>query len=151
VYLDSTSIGARFGTDIRDALCPGAPGPVLADVIAAAEGVVESALREGGYTAAVPSSVYASTAAVPKQIAEAALGQWWAAAHVAKGIALPTPTPEPYASMLALADRIRTGEVEIDGAVAVSRAVGGVTFTDSESTAEDARLQIFSREEWSGW
>lgn len=151
MYLDTTSIGARFGTDLRDALCPGAPGPVLADVIAAAESVVESALREGGYSSAIPSSVYASTAAVPKQIAEAALGQWWAAAHLAKGLLLPSPAPEPAASLIGLADRIRTGEIEIDGVVQTSRAVGGVAFTDSESTAEDARPQIFSREEWAGW
>lgn len=148
MYLDSNSIDARFGATFRAAMAPAAE---LAASITAAEAVVESALREGGYSSAVPSSVYASTAVVPKTIAEAALGQWWAIVHTNRGLLLPTPTPENAAGLLGLADKIRTGEVEIGVDVDVARAVGGVSFTDSESTAEDARPQVFSREEWSGW
>lgn len=150
MYLDQDSIDNRFGATLRAALCPAAAD--VTATIAQAEAEVESALRQGGYGAAVPSSTYSAIGNVPKQILEAAAGVWWRVAHGRQGISLPVPTPEPAASLIGLVDRIRTGELAVEGvAVDTARAVGGVLFTDSTSTASTARPQIFTREAWEGW
>lgn len=150
MYLDSDTIGYQFGATFRDAMCPTANE--LARIISAAEAEVESALRQGGYATAVPSSTYAAIASVPKQIIAATAGVWWRLAHTARGIPLPSPTPADVEALIGLVDRIRTGEVGIEGvSVDTTRAVGGVVFTDSTSTSDDARPQVFGRPSWGGW
>lgn len=144
MYLDSDSIGARFTTEFRDAMSPGAG---LASAITGAQSVVEQALRQGGYSAAVPATTYASVAVCPTQIHEAALGAWWTLAHTTRGIPLPNPLPENMRQMTDMIAAITAGTLAIEGvAVDTARAVGGVAFTESRDGVSGARPQVFGRE-----
>lgn len=150
MYLDQPTIEGRFTAAFVAAMTVDAAG--LASSISGAQSVVESALSEGGYLSAVPSSVYANVAACPTQIVEAALAAWWVLAHTMRGIPLPSPLPDNVAQIAGLPDSIRTGEIEIVGVPrSTSRAVGGVKFTQSDPNIEGSRPPVFGRGSMGGY
>lgn len=149
MYIDEAYLQKAFGTDEVAALCPSADE--LSITIELAEAEVESALLMGGYSSAVPASVYASTAAVPKVVKLATYGAWLELAHLRRRKELPE-TAKRYTSKIG---DIRTGALEIPGVPKnVSRAVGGVTATESSSDVSESdgsRPPVFDRETMEGY
>jgi hypothetical protein len=142
-FIDSTYLGAAYGSAQRDALCPS--GTELAQVIAQAEANVEAALVVGGYTRRRSSSTVDLT---PEVVKNACFGQWLRLAHGRNGLDLPSA----YWESVNLLAMIRDGSLEIDGETKnATRAVGGVSFTNSSDTSDSGRPQIFSRSKMIGY
>jgi hypothetical protein len=147
VYIDQPYLNEMLGAEKVTALVGTA---TLATMIEAAEGETETALQNGGYAAAVPSSVYASVSACPKVIRLAALGAWLELAYGRNELDI----PEGYRAHIKKLDDIRSGKIEIPGvAKTVRRAPGGVDFTESSTsvTVENgSRPSIFNRRSMQG-
>jgi hypothetical protein len=143
VYIDETYLQEALGSAKVAALCP-TPGE-LARVIEQAHAETQSALMIGGYSAAVPHTVYANVAACPSEIRLAAYGAWLELAYGRVDLAL----PDAFRAYVGKLEELKRGDLEIQGvSKTVSRAVGGVSFTDSSETAnvsEGARPQVFNR------
>lgn len=123
----------------------------LATLIELAEGETETALQNGGYSEAVPSSVYATVAACPKAIRLAALGAWLELVYGKHELEI----PEGFRAHIKKLDDIRSGKMEIPGITrSTRRGPGGVSFTESSTdvTVDDgARPQVFSRKAMQGF
>lgn len=155
MYLTETWLEDMVGTERVAALCPTADR--LARAIDMAEAEVETALLNGGYPGAVPSTVYTSLPAAgvaptsvqcPKAITLLAFGAWLELVHGINAIELPAQ----FAAYVQKLDLVRNGKIELPGLTKggvdkdTTRAVGGVSFTDSSTTSEDGRPAIFTRE-----
>lgn len=154
-YITQTIVEADLGADVIARLTRGSASK-LARFIAAAEARVATALQIGGYTAAVPSTVYNSTASdCPAAITEIALRVFKRIAYE-RGADLSIPADQIKALDDELAE-LRDGRVEIKGlARSVSRAPGGITATDgdpeSTSTSDPRwRPQVFARSRMTGF
>lgn len=145
-YLTQAYLEASLGTTKVAKLCPGTTGPDLATLIAQATAEVRSALSIGGYTGAIPETVYASNSAnCPDEIRLAALGSFLELAYGANDLEL----PEAYRAYVLKVEELKAGKLEIANVTRnVARAVGGVSFTDSTSTvANGGRPAMFRRED----
>jgi hypothetical protein len=154
-YITQTIVEADLGADVIARLTRGSSAK-LARFIAAAEARVASALQIGGYTAAVPSTVYASNASdCPSEITELACRVFKRIAYE-RGADLSIPEDQIKALDEELAE-LRDGRTEIKGlARSVSRAPGGITATDgdpaSASTSDPRwRPQVFARSRMTGF
>jgi hypothetical protein len=154
VYLTEAWLEGTIGVDRVAALCPTADA--LGSAIDMAEAEVETALLNGGYPGAVPSTVYTSLPAAgvaptsvqcPKAITLLAFGAWLELVHGINGIELPAQ----FAAYVQKLDLVRNGKIELPGVAKggvdkdITRAVGGVSFTDSSTTSEDGKPAIFTR------
>lgn len=140
MYITETYLNELFGADEVAALCPTAEE--LARVIEAAEAETETALQNGGYGAAVPSSIYSTLEDCPKAIRLLAFGAWVEIAHGRKRVEVPAQFLE-YVRKL---DLVRAGKMELPGVPKnVGRTVGGVTSTQTSTTSARARPAVFDR------
>lgn len=154
-YITQAIVEADLGADVVARLTRGSASK-LARYITAAEARVASALQIGGYTAAVPSTVFASNASdCPAEITEIALRVFKRLAYE-RGADLSIPVDQVKALDEELAE-LRDGRTEIKGlARATSRAPGGITATDgdpaSTSTSDPRwRPQVFARSRMTGF
>jgi hypothetical protein len=154
-YLTQQIVEADLGADVVATLTRGSPTR-LARFIASATARVQSALHIGGYAAAVPASVYASTAAdCPVEIVELTLRVFKRIAYE-RGADLSIPPDQVRALDMELLD-VETGRFRVEGVTrSVSRSPGGITATDGdpESTASSAqryRPQVFARSRMTGF
>lgn len=142
-YIDQPYLEAMLTTAQVAALVPVAGD--LTVIIAAAHAETETALRNGGYDSAVPSTVYADVAACPDAISLAAFGAFVELAYGRNALEI----PQGFKAHIAKLEEIRNGKMDIPGVEKnVRRAVGGVSFTESSSSvtvAQGSRPQIFSR------
>lgn len=147
MYLTAEYLNELFGADEVIALCP-TPSE-LARVISAAEAETETALANGGYSSAVPSSTYATLSSCPPAISLLAFGAWIELAHGRKRVEIP-PSFLEYVRKLEL---VRTGRMEIPGVVKDSaRTVGGVSFSSGGSDVRTGgRPQVYSRKNMAGF
>ena len=149
MYVDEALLVDEFGADQVAAYCPD-PGS-LARAIENAEAETESALQTAGYGALAPSSIYATTAAVPKIIKSAAAAAWLKQVLAANVI----EPNELQRDRFAILGEIRAGAMTIAGiSPSASQAPGGVQFTESSpdvSTDDGSRPQIFNRKTMTGW
>lgn len=150
-YLTQTMLESELGADLVSTLTGGS-AQALAACIADATARVRSALVVGGYTGAVPETVYAVDASdCPRAIVDLTIRQWRRVAHMRRGIPISKDELDDITEQMRL---VRTGEVEIDGvARSTSRAPGGVASTEASlvSTSADARPPIFSRSRMVGF
>jgi hypothetical protein len=105
----------------------------------------------GGYTAAVPETVYAANASdCPTEIIDLAARIWKRVAFTRRDLSIPEDQIRQIDAELA---DIREGRAEIKGlSRSVARAPGGITGTDGAlSTSADARPQLFSRSRMAGF
>ena len=147
-YIDSTYLNDALGSAKVTALCP--TSGELDAVIEQATSEVRSALTMGGYSAAVPETVFATVGACPGEIKLAAFGAFLELAYGRKDLAL----PEAYRAYVAKIEQIKLGNLEIATiAKTTSRAVGGVSFTSNEEVSENTRgrPQIFNRKTMAGF
>lgn len=145
-YIDETYVNEAFGADEVAVLCP-TPAE-LARVIEMAEAETETALLNGGYPNAVPSSVYGSVAACPKAIRLLAYGAWIEAAHGRKRVEIPAG----YLEYVRKLDLVRTGRMELPGVQKggtdkdVGRVPGGILSTETSPDVEGSRPPVFDRD-----
>lgn len=144
-YITDTILSLTLGASKIDDLTDGGDAAVLAQLIALASADVESALQVGGYAAAVPASVYDSTASdCPSVIKLAAIGAFTQLAYGRNDLEI----PEAFRTYLGKLASLRNGEIEIPGvSVNTARAVGGIVSSDSSSTSSniDAKPPIFAK------
>lgn len=149
MYLTKAYLEKAYGATQVAALC--ATDDEIDTTIELAESEVESALEMGGYSNAVPASVYAAIGDVPKIVKLAAYGAWLELAHLRNGIQLPN---EAQAYVRKIED-IRSGKLELPGlSKDTERAVGGIAVTESSTSIEvsdGSRPQIFSRSGMDGY
>lgn len=149
-YLTQAILEEEHGANLVERLTR--PTGKLARTIKSATARVESALQIGGYTAAVPASVYAANASdCPEQIVELALRVWKRIAYTGSDLSI--PDDQIRALDQELAD-VENGKLEIKGlARSVSRAPGGITASDGDprSTSASARKQVFGRVRMGGY
>lgn len=149
-YLTSTHLDDVLGSAKVAALAPSA-GAISA-LIDLATAEVESALSIGGYTGAIPATVYASDGAnAPKIIRLATFGAWLELAYGRNDLEI----PESYRAYIQKIEDIRSGKIEIPTvARATARAVGGVAFTESStdvSIDDGSRPGVFNRRTMQGY
>lgn len=154
-YLTQTIVEADLGADVVTRLTRGSSSR-LARFIASATARVQSALQIGGYTAAVPATVYDATASdCPDEIVELALRVFKRVAYE-RGADLSIPADQIAALNDELAN-VENGRLEIKGvARSTSRAPGGITGTDGDpqsaaSSAQRYRPQVFARSRMTGF
>jgi hypothetical protein len=146
VYINAEFLNAAYGTGQVTALC--GTTEELTATIELAEAEVESALTMGGYSGAVPSSVYTAIGDVPKVVKLAAYGAWLELAHGRNSLEIPKEF-QPYTRKI---EDIRLGRLEIPGVPkVVGRAVGGVLTTETDDSIEGGKPQIFSRDALEGY
>lgn len=146
-YLTQTIVEQHYDADIVAALTGGSPA-TMARLISEAESRVQEALLVGGYSSAVPSTVYASDASdCPPQIVELAVRVWAKIAHARRFLTIPQDQVEEIESALA---RIRDGRAQIHGVTRnVERAPGGVSSTPV--TGNESAPKVFTRTRMRGW
>lgn len=150
-YIDAKYLNEAFGAAEVNALCP-TPNE-LARVIEMAEAETETALLNGGYGSAVPSSVFATVDDCPKAIRLLAFGAWVEAAHGRKRVEIPAQ----YLEYVRKLDQVRTGRMELPGVDKggveknVGRGPGGVMSTPT--TGPEGRPAVFDRSSFrrGGW
>lgn len=145
-YLTQTILEDLLGAAKVAAL---ASGSALTKTISLASAETETALQHGGYSGAVPSTVYLADASdCPEAIQLAAIGAW---VELTYSVRNDLEIPEGIRPHVAKLESIRNGKMEIPGVTkTVSRAVGGVSFSDSSSTSSTGRPKIFSRSTLTG-
>lgn len=131
----------------------GSDADTLARLIDYASARVRSALQIGGYTAAVPETVYASNASdCPNEIVELTSRVWKRIAYTRRDLSIPEDQIREIDAELA---DIREGRVEIKGvARATTRGTGGISKTETSTSvtlANGSRPQVFSRSRMTGW
>ena len=149
-FLTSTILDDVLGSAKVAVLAPTAGA--IAALIGLATAEVESALSIGGYTGAIPSTVYASDAAnCPKIIQLATFGAWLELAYGRHDLEI----PESYRAYIQKIEDIRSGKIEIPTvARSVARAPGGVSFTESSpdvSVDDGSRPSTFNRRTMQGY
>lgn len=158
MYLTAEYLQEAFGAEQVEALCPTAAE--LARVIQQATTETETALQNGGYSSAVPSSVYTQLADVDPEITAAgdcpgsisllAFGAWIELAHGRRTLVV----PEQYAAYIRKLDQVRNGKMDLPGVSKdTARAVGGVSWTESDPNVTGSHPQVFRRSAWrdGGW
>lgn len=140
MYLTEQYLNDAYGAEQVAAMCPTAGA--LSTTIELAEGSVESALRIGGYSTLVPSSVFSTIASVPAPIKLAAYRQWLILVHERHGISVEEETMKMWVQPI---DDLRLGAIEIDAPVDTVRAVGGNSFTEG-GTSSSTRDPVFAGE-----
>lgn len=119
--------------------------------------MVESALAIAGYTvggvAVTASDTYGDIDGVPLQIKLAAVGGWWTAAHIARGIPVPSGAsiPENVRPFVEAFAKLEAGTLVVVGGSpeltrSTSRGPAGVAFTESDPDVEGSRPAVFARE-----
>lgn len=148
-YLTSAIVEDEIGADKADALTGGS-SDTMARLIAVASARVRAALVIGGYTAAVPETVYASDASdCPEEITDLAMRMWLRVAYARRDLSIPEDQVELADQILA---DVREGRIEIKGVSrATSRAPGGITVSDTSTTSTSGRPQVFSRSRMAGF
>ena len=150
-YLTAAILEEALGADEVDALTGGSSA-TLGRIIEHASARVRAALQIGGYTAAVPETVYAADASdCPLEVVDLAVRIWKRIAYTRRDLSI--PEDQIRAIDAELAD-IREGRVEIKGVTRdTARAPGGFSGTEGSSTSTDtrARPQIFARSRMTGW
>lgn len=145
-YITETYVNEAFGADEVAALCP-SPAE-LARVIEMAEAETETALLNGGYPNAVPSSVYATLDDCPKAIRLLAYGAFIEAAHGRKRV----PIPTDYLEYVRKLDLVRSGRMQLPGVDKggtdkdVTRVPGGIASTETSPSVEGSRPPVFDRD-----
>lgn len=149
MYIDEEYLQEALGTTKVAALCPTANE--LARVIEQAHAETQSALMIGGYSAAVPHTVYVDVDSCPSEIRLAAFGAWLELAYGRNDLQF----PEAYRAYVRKLEEIKAGRLEIASVSKnVARAVGGVSFTErSEDVTVDngSRPQVFNRKTLQGY
>lgn len=149
-YIDETYLQEALGTDKVARLCPSSDE--LDRVIEQAHAETQSALMIGGYSAAVPHTVYATVADCPSEIRLACYGAWLELAYGRNDLQL----PDAFRAYVNKIEEIKAGRLEIRSvSKTTSRAVGGVSFTDSTDTTaaveNGSRPQVFNRKTLMGF
>lgn len=154
MYLTEAYLQEAFGDDEVAALCP--TPAALARVIQQATAETETALQNGGYRSAVPSTVYTQLAPIdpalaaagdcPASISLLAYGAWIEAAHGRKRVAI----PDQFLEYVRKLDQVRSGKMELPGVSKdIGRAPGGVTASSSSALVTSGRPPKFSRKQFS--
>ena len=150
-YLTQSILEAEHGSDKVSALVSGST-PTLSRLIEDASARVRAALVIGGYTAAVPETVYAADASdCPLEIVSLAARIWKSLAYARQDLSI--PEDQLRALDVELAD-LREGRIEIKGLTrSTARAPGGILVSDADlsSSSDRARPQVFSRSRMTGW
>lgn len=145
-YIDSAYLNDTIGAAKVAKLCPTAPE--LTAVIEQATSETRSALMQGGYSAAVPETVFATVGACPGEIKLAAFGAFLELAYGRRDLELPAA----YRAYVNKIEELKRGTLEIQGVPkTTSRAVGGVAFTPSDETSDRGRPQVFNRKTMRGY
>lgn len=151
-YITETILDETLGSAVVDELT-GSDANTLARLIGHASARVRTALQIGGYTAAVPETVYQSDASdCPKEIVELACRVWKRIAYARRDLSIPEDQIREIDQELA---DLREGRIEIKGLTrSVTRAPGGIDRTETSTTvtiANGSRPQVFSRSRMTGW
>lgn len=151
-YVTETILEEAHGADVVAELT-GSDADVLARLIDYASARVRAALQIGGYTAAVPETVYLTDASdCPDEIVELASRVWKRIAFTRRDLSIPEDQIREIDQELA---DIRDGRIEIKGlARATVRAPGGIDKTEaslSVSVADGSRPQVFARSRMTGF
>jgi hypothetical protein len=151
-YIDQTILEDSLGVSVVAELT-GSDADTLTRLIAHASARVRTALQIGGYTAAVPETVYASNASdCPAEIVELTSRVWKRIAYARRDLSIPEDQIREIDAELA---DLREGRIEIKGLTrATTRAPGGIDRTETSTSvtvANGSRPQIFSRTRMTGW
>lgn len=151
-YITETILDEALGADVVAELT-GSDADTLARLIDYASARVRAALVIGGYTAAVPETVYLTDASdCPNEIVELASRVWKRIAYTRRDLSIPEDQIREIDAELA---DIRDGRVEIKGAPrSTSRGTGGISKTETSTSvtlANGSRPQVFSRSRMTGW
>ncbi len=131
----------------------GSDADTLARLIGFASARVRSWLQVGGYTTAVPETVFASDASdCPSEIVEITSRVWKQIAYTRRDLSIPADQIE---ALVDIEKAVRDGHYEIKGlARATTRAAGGISKTETSTSvtlANGSRPQVFSRSRMTGW
>ncbi len=151
-YIDSTYFDAICGVRVRNALFTDDAvydGARFDRMAAKATARVRAALKGAGYTppsdSALTAMIGSSDEAIQSEgetIRSAALGQFLAFAAPRKQWRV----PREFKDDLSLVEKIEDGTLEFESLPLTTRdAVGGVDFTSTDSSVEDAEPRVFSR------
>ncbi len=134
-YIDDTYVAnAVGGSAIVDALT-GSSSSVLAQHIAAAEGIIKGALENSGY-----ATTFAVGSAALAVVQSACIG---ALVHKLYNLKQ-QEVPAAYAIDVGTFNAIVAGELKIPGVQpSAVTGVGGVEFSDSSDTSDDGRPAVF--------
>ena len=155
-YLDTGYVDAYLGTSVRQALFTpegGSYSSVNFNTVAqAATSIVETALRNSGYTP--PTATVGSASSVDAYVRLASFGCFVDLAYnrAAKRLRLPqdwenNPAKQAYRAII-------DGDADLSLTVAVSGAIGGFVFSetsDDVSSSDGARHHTFSRKNMAGY
>lgn len=142
-FIDSAYLNAAFGASKVAAACPSSSE--ITALISQADAIVDAALMVGGYTRRSTTSTPATT---PDMIKMLSAARWLLLAYGRKDLEL----PPQYWQNVNILDQVRNGILEIDGeARSIARSTGGVLFSDSSSTSQDAKPRVFSRKNMGGY
>ena len=150
-YVTGSLLEDAYGVEEVYALTGGSLS-TLASLINDASAEVRQALMIGGYTAAVPESVYLADASnCPAEIRSLATRVWKRLAYARRDLSIPEDQVQNLNDMLL---RVQNGEFEVKGLSRdVTRAPGGITasISDPSSSDESAKPRIFSRPRMRGY
>lgn len=150
-YVTETQLENAHGVDEVYALTGGSAS-TMASLIDEASARVREALMVGGYSAAVPETVYAVDASdCPLEIRTLAEKVWKRVAYARRDLSIPEDQISLLDAMLA---RVEEGRAEMKGLSRdVTRSPGGITSSISSptSTDENARPRLFSRPRMRGF
>lgn len=151
-YITQTILEEAHGTALVAELTD-SDADTLARLIEYASARVRTALQIGGYTAAVPETVYASNASdCPHEIVELASRVWKRIAYARRDLSIPEDQIREIDTEIA---DLREGRIEIKGLTrSTVRAPGGIDRTETSTTvtvANGSRPQVFSRSRMTGW
>ncbi len=146
-YIDATYLNEALGDEKVTKLTAGNERQ-LTRMIKQATAATRSALSIGGYSGAIPETVYAAVSDCPEEISLACMGAFVELAYGANDLEI----PEGYRGYIAMLEELKAGKMELATVTRnVARAVGGVSFTDSSSTSDGGRPQVFGRKAMSGF
>jgi len=139
-WIDDTYVANLIGKDLQRSLfaTDGAYSPAMfSQHVASATAIVRAALLNSGYTPPGDSTTN-------ETLKLAVFGQLVRSAYQRPGINL--TIPDAWSVYLGLADAIVTGELRIpDLTPSDAGAVGGMEFSEADSTVAASRPQIFGR------
>jgi hypothetical protein len=155
-YLDTTYVDAYLGASVRAALFTDEGGAYSSTnfntVAKAATSLVETALRNSGYT--VPSATVSTCSTVAEYVRLAAFGAFVDLAYnrAEKRLKIPQdwnthPAKTAYRAII-------DGDANLDLTLSVVGAIGGFTFSitdDDTSSSDGGRHHTFSRKNMSGY
>lgn len=138
-FIDQDFIDVAIGAPLREKMTRGSASE-LTKMITRSDGRAKSALKAAGYTVSPGSYTPATT---PIEIKDASLGYFIRMGYAKLGL----DTPKQFEMYTTAGDALSKGEIQPDGIDPDPEdAIGGVTFSDSDSTIDGSFPPVFSRD-----